>query len=60
MFDGRFKKYRNGLLYDVLADPEETEPLDESSLDATAQQAVAALDAALGSFAGARPARLAK
>jgi arylsulfatase A len=60
VFDGRFKKYRNGLLYDVLADPEETEPLNESSLDATAQQAVAALDAALGSFADARPARLAK
>jgi arylsulfatase A len=60
VFDGRFKKYRSGSLYDVLADPEETEPLDENSLHATDKKAVGTLDAALASFAHARPARLTK
>ena len=57
VFDGRFKKYRSGLLYDVLADPEETVPLNERLLDTKDTQAVAALDLALESFAKARPAR---
>lgn len=57
-FDGRFKKYRTGQLYDVLADPEEAEPLNEGSLSATDIQTVAELDSALDSFAEARPARL--
>jgi arylsulfatase A len=58
VFDGRFKRYRSGELYDVAADPEEAKPLDEQTLDQAAKHAVAGIDEALRSFAAARPARL--
>ena len=56
--DGRFKRYRSGELYDVIADPEETTPLNEDTLDAQAEQAVAALTEALTSYDHARPREL--
>ena len=58
VFDCRFKRYRSGKLFDTLADPDEQQPLDDASLDTAAQLAVATLDAALDSFARARPAHL--
>jgi arylsulfatase A len=58
VFDGRFKRYRSGELYDVVADPEEQQPVDETALDADATTAAARLAAALTSFDGARPEHL--
>jgi len=58
VFDGRFKRYRSGALFDVVADPDEQHPLDATALDAEAVAAVTRLDAALTSFDGARPPHL--
>lgn len=58
VFDGRFKRYRSGELYDCVEDPDEERPLDKSVLDADTAHAVARLDEALASFDDTRPAAL--
>lgn len=58
VFDGRFKRYRSGKLYDCVTDPDEKQPLDERGLDDDTARAVAQLDQALSSFDDSRPAAL--
>jgi arylsulfatase A-like enzyme len=54
IFDGRFKLYRDGRLFDVAADPDEKHPLPAPPTDADSP-AVNRLRSALDGYAGARP-----
>ncbi len=56
--DHRFKLYRGGRFYDIVKDPDETSPLDESALDGDAAKAAQTLKLALDQFKEARPAHL--
>jgi arylsulfatase A len=58
IFDGQFKRYRSGELYDCIADPDEHAPLDQDRLDAPTKQAIRQLDATLSAFDNARPKEL--
>ncbi len=57
-WDQRYKLYRDGRLFDLAEDPDETAPLKTDRLDAEAADAAEKLRVALGRFAGARPAEL--
>ncbi len=57
-FDDRFKLYRTGQFYDLIADPEETNPLDLATLQAESATAVKKLQTALDQFKDARPGEL--
>lgn len=54
--DTRHKLYRSGEFYDVVADPEESRPLDPQALDADARLARERLAAALARYDGVRQA----
>ncbi len=54
-FDARWKLYRDGTLYNMERDPDETAPLDPAAADAEAIEARRRLKAALDRFAGVRP-----
>ena len=57
-FDEHYKLYRDGRLYDLVADPEEQTPLPASGRAAPAAAAAAKLQDVLDRFANARPERL--
>jgi len=57
-FDHRFKLYRSGELYNLVADSEETKPLDLATLDGESAAAAKKLQAALDQYKDARPASL--
>ena len=57
-FDRRFKLYRTGQFHDLVADPEETKPLDPSALVDESAAAAKKLQAVLDQFKEARPAEL--
>ena len=56
--NGRYKLYRTGALYDLVADSEEKKPLAEEALPQEAAGVRSRLQAALDQFADARPADL--
>ena len=57
-FDQRFKLYRTGQFHDLIADPEETKPLDPSALVDEPAAASKKLQAVLDQFKDTRPAEL--
>jgi arylsulfatase A len=54
----RYKLYRDGRLFDAIADPQERRPLDESALDESARAAKKKLERVLATYKDARPAHL--
>ena len=54
--DTRYKLYRSGEFHDVVADPEESRPIDGRAFDADARAARERLAAALARYDGVRPA----
>jgi len=57
-FDHRFKLYRSGEFYNLVADSEETKPLDLAALDGESAAAAKKLQAALDQYKDARPTSL--
>jgi arylsulfatase A len=57
-FDHQFTLYRTGQLYDLMADPEETKPLNLATLSGESATAAKKLQAALDQFKDARPTEL--
>ena len=57
-FDHHYKLYRDGRLFDLVLDPDETKPLDPSTAEGQAAAAAAKLQAVLDRFQQARPAEL--
>jgi arylsulfatase A len=57
-FNQRYKLYRGGEFYDVIADPAEQRPLTVALQSGEAVQAAKTLQAALDQYQGARPSHL--
>ncbi len=57
-FDQRFKLYRNGQFYDLMMDPEETQPVEVAKLTGEGAGVAKKLQAALDRFTQARPEEL--
>jgi len=57
-FNQHYKLYRDGRLFDLVADPDEQNPLSGPALSADARAASVALQSALDQFTKARPAEL--
>jgi arylsulfatase A len=56
----RYKLFRNGRLFDVIADPQQRHPLEESTLDDAGRAAKKSLQEVLAAHKNARPAHLTK
>lgn len=54
-FDQRYKLYRTGEFYDLIADPDEKQPIAKDNLDVAGSTAASKLKQVLDDFADARP-----